>query len=98
MRYLDTAFAHLSFAIKLMQAAENGVIDLESIDTPASRRRPLARDSLAVVVSVVVSIQMRKMFAEMCKMFVNVRHAEQDVRKRQARRTSEPNSCSYEAA
>jgi hypothetical protein len=34
MRYLDTAFAHLSFAIKLMQGAENGVIDLESIDTP----------------------------------------------------------------
>jgi hypothetical protein len=34
MRYLDTAFTHLSFAIKLMQAAENGVVDLESIDTP----------------------------------------------------------------
>ena len=32
------------------------------------------------MVSVVVSIQMRKMFAEMCKMFVNVRHAEQDIR------------------
>ncbi len=34
MKYLDTAFVHLSFAIKLMQAAEGGLIDLESIDTP----------------------------------------------------------------
>ncbi|MEX2109070.1 MAG: hypothetical protein WD802_00505 [Gemmatimonadaceae bacterium] len=34
MRYIDTAFAHLSFAIKLMQGAEDGLVDLESIDTP----------------------------------------------------------------
>jgi hypothetical protein len=38
------------------------------------------------MVSVVVSIQMRKMFAEVRKMFVNARHAEQDVRERQASR------------
>jgi hypothetical protein len=36
------------------------------------------------MVSVVVSIQMRKMFAEVRKMFSNGRHAEQDVRERQA--------------
>jgi len=34
VRYIDTAFTHLSFAIKLMQAAEDGVVDLESIDRP----------------------------------------------------------------
>jgi hypothetical protein len=33
-----------------------------------------------------VSIRMRKMFAEMRKMFLNARHAEQDVRERQASR------------
>jgi hypothetical protein len=33
-------------------------------------------------VSVVVSIQMRKMFAEARKMFSNARDAEQDVRER----------------
>jgi hypothetical protein len=38
------------------------------------------------MVSVVVSIQMRKMFAEVRKMFVKARHAEQDVRERQASR------------
>jgi hypothetical protein len=38
------------------------------------------------MVSVVVSIQMRKMFAEVRKMFVNARDAEQDVRERQASR------------
>ena len=38
------------------------------------------------MVSVVVSIQMRKMFAEVRKMFFNARHAEQDVRERQASR------------
>jgi hypothetical protein len=31
-------------------------------------------------VSVVVSIQMRKMLVEVRKMFLNARHAEQDVR------------------
>jgi hypothetical protein len=36
------------------------------------------------MVSVVVSIRMRKMFAEMRKKFVNARHAEQDVGERQA--------------
>ena len=38
------------------------------------------------MVSVVVSIRMRKMFAEVRKMFSNARHAEQDVRERQASR------------
>jgi hypothetical protein len=33
-----------------------------------------------VLVSVVVSIQVRKMFAEVRKMFLNARDAEQDVR------------------
>jgi hypothetical protein len=36
------------------------------------------------MVSVVVSIQMRKVFAEVRKMFVNARHAEQDVREKRA--------------
>ena len=35
------------------------------------------------MVSVLVSIQMRNMFAEVGKMFVNARHAEQDIRERQ---------------
>jgi hypothetical protein len=38
------------------------------------------------MVSVVVSIQMRKMFVEVHKMFLNARLAEQDVRERQASR------------
>jgi hypothetical protein len=38
------------------------------------------------LVSVVVSIQMRKMFVAVRKMFVNARRAEQDVRERQASR------------
>jgi hypothetical protein len=38
------------------------------------------------MVSVVVSIQMRKMFVEVRKKFVNARDAEQDVRERQASR------------
>jgi hypothetical protein len=45
----------------------------------------LACSGIAMV-SVVVSIQMRKMLAEVRKMFVNARHAEQDVRERQANR------------
>lgn len=36
MRYLDTAFAHLQFAIKLNQAAEEGRLSLEEIDRPLS--------------------------------------------------------------
>jgi hypothetical protein len=36
------------------------------------------------MVSVVVSIEMRKMFVEVRKMFSNARRAEQDVRERQA--------------
>ena len=36
------------------------------------------------MVSVVVSIQMRKMFVEGRKTFLNARGAEQDVRERQA--------------
>jgi len=50
------------------------------------------------MVSVVVSIQTRKMLAETRRMFVNARKAEQDVRKGGLVRTSEPNSCSCEAA
>ena len=38
------------------------------------------------MVSIVVSVRMRKMFAEVRKMFLNARHAEQDVRERQASR------------
>lgn len=38
------------------------------------------------MVSVVVSIRMRKMFAEMRKMFLYARGAEQDVGERQASR------------
>jgi hypothetical protein len=38
------------------------------------------------MVSVVVSIQMRKMFAEVRRMFSIAPHAEQDVRERQASR------------
>ena len=34
MRYLDTAFAHLGFAIKLMQAAEDGLLSLDTIGRP----------------------------------------------------------------
>jgi len=34
MRYIDTAFGQLGFAIKLMQAAEDGVLDVEAIDRP----------------------------------------------------------------
>jgi hypothetical protein len=45
-----------------------------------------------------LSLQTRKMFAETRRMFVNARKAEQDVRKGGLVRTSEPNSCSYEAA
>ncbi len=40
--------------------------------------------SRVAMVSVVVSIRMRKMFAEVRKMFSNARHAEQDVREMQA--------------
>jgi hypothetical protein len=38
------------------------------------------------MVSVVVSIRRRKMFAQVRRMFLNARHAEQDVRERQAGR------------
>jgi len=43
VRYLETAFGQLAFAIKLMQAAEDGLIDLETID------RPLAIDENASI-------------------------------------------------
>jgi len=36
--------------------------------------------------SVVVSVRMHKMLVEVRKMFLNARHAEQDVRERQATR------------
>ncbi len=39
---------------------------------------------VSVVVSVVVSIRTRKIFAEVRKMFSNARHAEQDVRELRA--------------
>lgn len=38
MRYLDTAFQHLAFAIKLMQAAEDGALRIETIDRPLAIR------------------------------------------------------------
>lgn len=38
MRYLDTAFAQLEFSIRLMQAAEDGALDLGKIDIPLSVR------------------------------------------------------------
>jgi hypothetical protein len=44
------------------------------------------------MVSVVVSIRMRKMFAEVRKMFLNARDAEQDVVKGRRVGTSEPDS------
>ncbi len=43
------------------------------------------------MVSVVVSIQVRKMFAEVRKMFSNARDAEQDVREGRLVRTSDMN-------
>ena len=42
----------------------------------------------STTVSVMVSIQMRKMFAEARKTVSNARDGEQDVRERQASRTS----------
>jgi hypothetical protein len=50
------------------------------------------------MVSVVVSIRTRKMFAEVREMLLDARLAEQDVRERRLVRTSEPNSCSCEPA
>jgi len=44
------------------------------------------KEATQVMVSVVVSIQMRKMFAEARKMFSNARHAEPDGREWQADR------------
>lgn len=34
MKYIDTAFGQLQFAIKLMQAAEDGSLDIDAIDRP----------------------------------------------------------------
>lgn len=34
MKYIETAFGQLAFAIKLMQAAEDGELNVESIDRP----------------------------------------------------------------
>lgn len=36
MNYIETAFGHLAFAIKLLQAAEDGLLDAETIDRPLS--------------------------------------------------------------
>ena len=52
-----------------------------TLDERAALWRSLATFAM---VSVVVSIRMRKMVAEVRKMFLNARHAEQDVRERQA--------------
>jgi hypothetical protein len=53
-----------------------------------AERHPLGRNGDRVLgsgmVSVVVSIRMRKMFAEVCKIFLKARNAEQDVREAQA--------------
>ena len=50
-------------------------------------QRTLGDDGSGIaMVSVVVSIRMRKMFAEMRKMVLYARDAEQDVRERQASR------------
>ena len=48
--------------------------------------------------SVVVSIRTRKVFAEVRKMFLYARRVEKVFWKGRLVRTSEPNSCSYEAA
>jgi hypothetical protein len=50
------------------------------------------------MVSVVVSIRMRKMFAEMRKMFSHSDKLSRMFVKGRRVGTSEPNSCSYEAA
>jgi hypothetical protein len=42
------------------------------------------KEATQVMVSVVVSIQMRKPFVEVRKIFVNARRAEQDVHERRA--------------
>jgi hypothetical protein len=52
----------------------------------SARASEWLKEATPGMVSVVVSIQMRKMFAEVRKMFSNARHAEQDVRERQASR------------
>jgi hypothetical protein len=36
MQYIDTAIAHVEFAIKLMQGAEDGSVTVESLDKPLS--------------------------------------------------------------
>jgi hypothetical protein len=51
-----------------------------------------------LMVSVVVSIQMRKMFVEVRKMFLNVRLLSRMFVKGRRVGTSEPNSCSCEPA
>jgi hypothetical protein len=59
--------------------AEHGPIGLPTVSRVTNSVAPFT-------VSVVVSIQMRKMFVEVRKMFSNARRAEQDVRERQASR------------
>ena len=36
MKYIETAFGQLEFAIKLMQAAEDGLLSAENVDRPLS--------------------------------------------------------------
>jgi hypothetical protein len=50
------------------------------------------------MVSVVVSIRTRRMFAEVREMLLDARLAEQDVRERRLVRTSEPALCLCEPA
>lgn len=58
---------------------------IKAIATFAERDLPESSSIDGEMVSVVVSIRMRKKFAEVRKMFLNARHAEQAVRERQAR-------------
>ena len=55
---------------------------IRAIATFAARDLPESSSIDGEMVSVVVSIWRRKMFAEVRKMFLVARHAEQDVRKR----------------
>ena len=68
----------LSPAIGLLEVVLNTLLGDHSLRGPRSSVRPMVSD--------VVSIRMRRMFAEVRKMFLNARHAEQDVRERQASR------------
>ena len=74
------------------------LVIVRPLNHPGAGAHPQDRQLEIEMVSVVVSIQTRKMLAETRRIFVNARKAEQDVRKGGLVRTSEPISCSYEAA